>query len=83
MRYKLSPEQFNLLNQNFMLIENGLLSLDENMLSESSMREYIVSMWISSYPAEIRIGTHGGSGTAMEICRRLFPKAKIFSAKSA
>jgi len=38
---------------------------------------------MSSYPAEIRIGTNMGSGGAMAIARKLFPNARIFSAKSA
>ena len=83
MRYKVSEHQLDLLNQNFMLIENGLLSLDECIILESSMPNYIVSMWIGGYTAEIRIGTTTGSGGAMTIARKMFPKANVYSAKSA
>ena len=82
MRYKVSPKHLNLLSQ-FTLTEDGFVPLDENMLSESSMPQYIVSMWVSSYPVEIRIGTHSGSGGAMAICRKLFKNARVYSAKSA
>jgi hypothetical protein len=83
MRYKVTEHQLDLLNQNFILIEDGLLLLNESMILESSMPQYIVSMWVSSYPVEIRIGTHSGNGGAMAICRKLFKNARIFSAKSA
>ena len=82
MVYKVSPKHLNLLSQ-FTLTEHGFVSLDENMLSESSMPIYIVSMWVSSFPVEIRIGTHGGSGTALAVARKLFPKCRAYSAKSA
>lgn len=83
MRYKVSEHQLDLLNQNFMLIEDGLLSLDENIITESGMPLYIVSMWVGAYSAEVRIGTHGGTGTALAIARKLFPSARVYSAKSA
>ena len=82
MRYKVSKHQLKLLNQNFILIEDGLLSLDENIIKESSMPQYIVSMWIAAYPIEIRIGTNMGSGGAMAIARKLFPKSRVYSARS-
>jgi hypothetical protein len=82
MRYKLSPKHLNLLKE-FTLTEDGLVPLDETLITEYSMPQYIVSMWISAYPVEIRIGTHSGSGGAMAICRKLFPSARIISAKKA
>lgn len=83
MRYKVSEHQLDLLNQNFMLIEDGLLLLDEIPLLESSMPHYNVSMWIAGYAAEIRIGTTTGSGGAMAIARKMFPKANVYSAKAS
>lgn len=83
MRYKVTEHQLKLLNQNCMLIEGGLLPLDENMINESSTPEYMVSMWIAAYPVEIRIGTNMGSGGAMAVARKLFPKARVYSARSA
>lgn len=83
MKYKISEQQFSLLSKNLLIIEGGLSPIKRNIIKESSMREYLVSMWISSYPAEIRIGTNMGSGGAMAIARKLFPHARVFSAKSA
>ena len=83
MRYKVTEHQLKLLNQNFILIEGGLLSLDDNIIKESSMPQYIVSMWIAGYPVELRIGTNMGSGGAMAVTGKLFPKARIYSVKSA
>jgi hypothetical protein len=80
MKYKISPQQLKLLNK-FTIVENGLIPM--NLIQEGRIPEYLVSMWISSYPFELRVGTQGGSGIAMQICRRLFPKARIISAKSA
>ena len=83
MKYKVNEHQLDLLNQNFILIEDGLLSLDKNIITESGMPQYLVSMGVSSYSAEIRIGTYGGTGTALAIARKLFPSARIYSAKPA
>lgn len=82
MRYKVSQHQFNLLNQ-FTLTEEGFVPLDENLITESSIPQYVVSMWIAGYTVEIRIGTNMGSGGAMAICKKMFPKARVYSAKSA
>lgn len=83
MKLKINKSQFQLLTNNFVIIEDGLLSLDKNIITESGMPVYIVSMWVSSYNAEIRIGTHSGSGGAMAIVRKLFPSARVYSARSA
>ncbi|WP_141107245.1 hypothetical protein [Lutibacter flavus] len=58
-------------------------SNETNLIKEGGTPEYLVSLWISSYPAEIRIGTNMGSGGAMAIARKLFPNARVYSAKSA
>ncbi|SNR32635.1 hypothetical protein SAMN06265371_101294 [Lutibacter agarilyticus] len=74
----------DLLTSNFVIVEgNGLYNYETNLIKEGGTPEYLVSLWISSYPAEIRIGTNMGSGGAMAIARKLFPSARIFSAKKA
>ena len=83
MKIKINSNQLQLLTTSFYVIENGLLSMDKNIIAESGMPIYIVSMWVSSYNAEIRIGTHGGSGIAIALGRKLFPNARIYSAKPA
>lgn len=83
MNYRISKHELELLKQNSILIEDGLLSSNKNIIAESGMPIYIVSLWVASYNAEIRIGTHGGSGIAMAIARKLFPHGRIYSAKSA
>lgn len=83
MKYYISENQFILLKQNFILIEDGVIPSCSNLVKESSKREYLVSLWISSYSAEIRVGTDMGCGGAMLIARKLFPRARVFSAKPA
>ena len=83
MRYKISPKQLELLKSNFILTEGGLSPLKRYLLIESSAPEYLVSMWISAYPVEIRIGTNMGSGGAMAVARKLFPSARVYSARKA
>ena len=83
MKYIITQNQLKLLNQNFVIFEEGLSSLEKNMISESGMPVYIVSMWIAGYTVEIRIGTTTGSGGAITIARKMFPKANVYSAKSA
>jgi len=84
MRILINPDQLKLLTDRFTIVEDhGLIENEENLVLEGGAPEYLVSLWISSYPAEIRIGTNMGSGGAMAIARKLFPNARVFSAKSA
>lgn len=84
MRILINSNQFILLTNNFVIVEGlGLVENRKNLIQEGGAPEYLVSLWISSYPAEIRIGTNMGSGGAMAICRKLFPSARIISARSA
>ncbi|MBT8318059.1 MAG: hypothetical protein HKP59_10585 [Lutibacter sp.] len=84
MRILINPKQLSLLTSHFHIVEgHGLIENKENLILEGRTPEYLVSLWISSYPAEIRIGTNMGSGGAMAIARKLFPSSRVFSAKKA
>ncbi|SNR33810.1 hypothetical protein SAMN04488111_0510 [Lutibacter flavus] len=83
MKLIINTHQLDLLSSNFVIVEDGLHSNETNLIKEGGTPEYLVSLWISSYPAEIRIGTNMGSGGAMAIARKLFPNARVYSAKSA
>ena len=82
MRIHINLKQLKLLTDRFTITENGLMPLSENLITES-MPQYIVSMWISAYPVEVRIGTTTGSGGAMAVARKLFKNARVYSARSA
>ena len=84
MRILINSEQLKLIIDGFTIVEgHGLVQNEKNLILEGGAPEYLVSLWISSYPAEIRIGTNMGSGGAMAIARKLFPNARIISAKKA
>jgi hypothetical protein len=84
MKILINTNQLNLLASNFVIVEdNGLYNYKTNLIKEGGMPRYLVSLWISSYPAEIIIGTNMGSGGAMLVARMLFPKARVISARSA
>ena len=83
MRIRINPDQLKLLSDGFTIVEGQRLIENKNLMLEGRTPEYLVGIWISSYPAEIRVGTNMGSGGAMAICRKLFPNARIISAKKA
>lgn len=84
MRILINSEQLKLIIDGFTIVEgHGLVQNEKNLIQEGGTPEYLVSIWISSYPAEIRVGTNMGSGGAMAICKKLFPNARIISAKKA
>jgi hypothetical protein len=75
MKYKISPKQFNLLTQNFILVERRLNSNEINLITES-MKEYKVRMFFGGWLSEIRIGA-SSSGSALAIAKLMFPKALV------
>lgn len=83
MKILINKHQLQLLTNNFVIIESGGLGNKSNLINEGRNPEYLVSMLVSSYYAQIRITTSSGSGGAMAIARKLFPNARIYSAKSA
>ena len=84
MRILINPNQLSLLTSNYHIVEGqGLVQNEKKLMLEGRIPEYKVSLWISSYPAEIRIGTNGGGSMAMIIARKLFPHARIISVRPA
>jgi hypothetical protein len=75
MKYKISPRQFNLLTQNFILSEYELHSNGSNLITES-MKEFKVRMFFGGWQSEIRIGA-SSSGSALAIAKLMFPKALV------
>jgi len=77
MKIIINNDQFKLLTNNFRIIEgNGLCLIGPNLINESRMKEYLVSIWFQGMPAEIRIGAHS-SASALSIVRSMFPKANV------
>jgi hypothetical protein len=75
MRLKISKSQFQLLTNNFVIVENRLHQRDTNLIFES-MREYKVRILFNGWQSEIRIGA-SSSGSAIAIAKIMFPKALV------
>ena len=78
MRYKVLPKHLNLLNQ-FTLTEDGFVSLDEKMITESRMKEFLVSVIINGFFAQLRVGANSGA-LALAVVKKLFPHARTTGA---
>jgi hypothetical protein len=75
MRLKINKSQFQLLTNNFVIVENRLQQRDTNLILES-MREYKVRIHFNGWVSEIRIGA-SSSGSAIAIAKIMFPKALV------
>ena len=76
MKLKINKSQFQLLTNNFVIVEgHGLQYADDNLLAES-MKEFKVKVFFGGWPTEIRIGAHS-SASALAIARLMFPKALV------
>jgi|GEM_PF-2824457 len=77
MKLIINPNQLDLLTNNFHIIEGkGLSQNGKNLINESRLKEYLVSVWFQGMPAEIRIGAYTAS-SALAIARLMFPKANV------
>jgi hypothetical protein len=81
MKLIINPSQLDLLTANFHIIEGKGLSPKNgtNLINESRLKEYLVSVWFQGMPAEIRIGAYTSS-SALAIARLMFPKANVTGA---
>jgi len=76
MKYKISPQQFKLLD-GFTIVQNhGLVQNGDNLIKESKMPEYLVTMYVLGHPAKIRISGFS-RGAVLSIAKALFPRATI------
>jgi hypothetical protein len=77
MKLKINKSQFQLLVNNFVIVEGkGLCPNGKNLVNESRLKEYLVAVWFQGMPAEIRIGAYTSS-SALAIARLMFPKANV------
>jgi len=77
MKLIINPSQFDLLTNNFHIIEGkGLCPNGKNLINESKLKEYLVSIWFQGMLAEVRIGAYTAT-SALSIARLMFPKAKV------
>lgn len=80
MRIIINESQLQLLASQFHLIEGrGLVHNENKLITESKMNEYLVTVVIGGFFAQIRIGAQN-HGMALQIVRKLFPKARITGA---
>jgi hypothetical protein len=76
-RIILNTTQIDLLASNFHLVEgHGIIQNMDYPIQETKMPEYYVSIYVQGQPAGIRIGAYT-RGSALNIARKLFPKATI------
>jgi len=73
MKLQISPKQLDLLASRFIIVEGGLLSNDNNLITES-MKEFKVKVFFGGWQSEIIIGANS-SGSALAIVKLMFPKA--------
>jgi len=75
MKLKINKSQFQLLTNNFVIIEGKGIQSNNNLLTEARMREYLVTVIINGLYAQLRVGAHNGTNALM-IVRKLFPQAR-------
>jgi len=76
MRLKINKSQFELLTNNFVIVEGNGMRYDENNLIFESMKEFKVRILFNGWQSEIRIGA-SSSGSALAIAKLMFPKAMV------
>jgi hypothetical protein len=82
MRIIINTNQIDLLVSNFHIAEGlGIVENMDYLIQESKMPEYLVSIYFQGQPAGIRIGAYT-RGSALNIARKLFPKATITGSAS-
>lgn len=78
MKLKINKPQFQLLTNNFVIVEcNKLRSNDNNLITES-MKEFKVRIIFNGWQSELRVGANS-SGSALAIAKIMFPKAVVTS----
>jgi hypothetical protein len=73
MKILINTHQLDLLTSNCHISEDGLTQNGQNLITESKIPVYSVSIYVQGQPAEIRIGAYS-SGAALSIARKLFGK---------
>lgn len=76
MKLKINKSQFQLFTNNFVIVEGNVLQSNTNPITEGRMKEFLVTVIVNGWLAQIRVGAHNGSNALM-IVRQLFPKARI------
>ena len=76
MRLKINKSQFQLLTNNFVIVEGNGKRYDNNNLILESMKEFKVRIHFNGWVSEIRIGA-SSSGSALAIAKLMFPKALV------
>ena len=72
MRLKINKSQFQLLTNNFVLVEGNGMRYENNLIAES-MKEFKVRILFNGWESQIRIGATS-SGSALAIAKLMFPK---------
>jgi hypothetical protein len=75
MKYKISQHQFTKLRKNYILIGGGLSPINGNVITESRLKEFLVSVIINGFFAQIRVGAHNGV-SSLSVVKKLFPQAR-------
>jgi len=70
MRILINSKQLKLFNR-FTITKNGLHHNDTNLIQESRLPTYLVSLYVQGHPCELRIGAYSSSA-ALGIARKLF-----------
>jgi hypothetical protein len=78
MKLKINKSQFQLLTNNFVLVEGNGLRYDDTKLITESMKEFKVKVFFGGWPTEIRVGAHS-PGSAFAIVKLMFPKSRVTS----
>ena len=76
MKLKINKSQFQLLTNNFVIVEGQGFQQGHSILLTESMREFKVKVFFGGWPTEIRVGAHSSS-SALAVARLMFPKATI------
>lgn len=75
MNIKINKHQLNLLEERF-CIKNGILVENTNIICESGMKEFLVTIIIGGYFAKVRVFC-SSSASAIQIVSKLFPNARV------
>ena len=76
MKLLINHDQLKLL-KNFHLIEgNGLTQNGNELITESKMKEFLVSIIINGWFAQIRVGAQSGA-SSLFVVKKLFPSARV------
>ena len=75
MKVLINKSQFQLLTNNFVIIEGNGLQSNNKLLTES-LKEFKVRILFNGWQSEIRIGA-SSSGSALAIAKLMFPKALV------